>query len=260
MPKKLLCVLSAVMLVSASLFSCSETSEPSSLLREHELDALISRAENSEPPMPSAGESQESVRLSFELGDGERGVTAVADAEIVLPQTALSVYGVRRRSFTQETVDMLRRELLGDAKLYDGGALEVPTRDDLALRIDMLERELDECTDSARREYLTEELAECRVAYESAPSTVTVTPYPSDGKLASPSARLASGELSEYYRWSASMNPDGEVLYAVTDGSDGYYSVLYVQNCSSYGSKLVYRKNRVSWESHEGVLSTETSF
>lgn len=242
------------------LCACARDTQHS-LIREHELDSLIERAGKVSSVRTDINEFRSLGKLSFEIEDDKLGVTAVADAEISIPQTdSVSVYGVRCASFTQELTDAVRRELMGNAKIYDGGALKIRTKADITVELEMLERELLSFDNGEYPSETVSRIEQCREEYENAPDVVDIEKYPSDGNLSSPSTLLESGELSEYYSWAASLNPEGEILYAVTDGADGNYSVFYVQNCPAYGNKLVFRTNHVSWESHDGVIAGMTSF
>lgn len=256
--------LSAVL--TLGLGACQENPE-GSIVAHKDMDKLISQAAQSDPEhtaqdVVSSARQTESYRTTLE--NESLQVKANVDAQVEVPQTdKLSVYRVKQKKFDQEFVDKVRAELMGDAPLYDGAALDVRIKSDIETEIQNLRqliadeeanvRESYEGADDVTEEEIQEMIKENRQTfqdeidalqeqYESAPSELDLSQHPSDGKLHLVKELYDQDPSSSFYEWLNGLSGEGdEALYGVTDGSDGRYRSLYVQNNADYSNVITYR-------------------
>ncbi|MCH5353436.1 MAG: hypothetical protein J1E06_08215, partial [Acutalibacter sp.] len=85
-----------------------------------------------------------------------------------------------------------------------------------------------------------------------APVSIDFTDYPNDGQLRSVMELYdAHPEMYEYYYY---LNSTGDVLNAVTDGSDGNYAILYAQNDEDKSNKITCMTSRTGYMNVGGVM------
>ncbi len=258
--------ISAVILCIAILSSTTacQSNPDSSLVKNKDLNQLIEDAQNSDSERVDIndilGQNYETYVTTIKNDDLK--VTVNVNAKVDIPRTdKLSVFRVRQKSFSQELIDAVRRELLGSTKLYYGGVLSVKTKKDIEDEIafwrnqmtgsDVLDGYRDECQRN---------IDALQQAYESAPNSLDFSPYVSDGLLTTYDKMLSKYSGNEYYEWIKDMNPKGDFIYEISDGTDGQYSMFYVQNNPEKSNKLIFRTNNVYYESHNGVMVGQTSF
>lgn len=246
----------------SSMAACQKSPD-SSLVVNKDLDKLIEDAQNSDTGKVNIDEIIEQNYDSYvtTIKDDDLGVTVNVNAKVDIPQTnKLSIFRVEQKSFSQELIDKIRKELLGDSKLYYGGVLSVKTKTDIEAEISLWREQMagPDVTDEFRKE-CQGKIDSLQKAYESAPGSLDFSPFSSDGKLTTYDKMLSKYAGNEYYEWVEMMNPDGNFVYEISDGSDGNYSVFYVQNNPDKSNKLIFRTNSVHYESHNGVMVGETS-
>lgn len=261
--------------LALSLTACQE--DPNGTIVAHkDMDKLISQAAASEPGKVDAAQVAEDTPPGYQttLKNEELGVTVNVNAQVEIPQVdTLSVYRVRQKPFDQTFVDKVRQELMGDAVLYDGAALDVRTRDqveeDIASWRDAISRLEEDYRSGGNAEGLTEEEIQENVQvlredyqneidrlqeeYESAPVELDMDAYPCDGQLRTVE-ELAAKYPGEYYDWLKGLSGAGDqALYAVTSKEDG--RCLYVQNNGDYSNKLSFRQGTPKgYQRMKGVL------
>ena len=232
----------------ASMAACQKSPD-SSLVVNKDFDKLIEEAEGTDTGKVKiediADIEYEDYVTSFE--DSDLGVKVNVNAKVDIPKADhLSVFRVKQAPFTQEFVDKVRAELMGDAKLYDGYALSIRTKNDIEREISSWRTQMNESNDEVARAEYQARIDELQKEYESAPTEIDLTDYPSDGKLHTTKELY---DKNSYYEWAYSMYPDGDVLSAVTDGSNGKYAKLNVYNSSEKSNQLSFTVNKVGHSS-----------
>ena len=79
--------------------------------------------------------------------------------------------------------------------------------------------------------------------------------YPSDGKIHSVSELYQKDQQNSYYAWQQELNPNGEVYYGVSDGKNGNYLSLYVQNNENYGNCLRFGSDKHGYINMNSVVA-----
>ena len=273
--RKRLAALALCGVLTLSLAACQEDPE-GTIVAHKDMDKLISQAAASEPGKVDAVQVAEDTPPGYQttLKNEELGVTVNVDAQVELPQMdTLNVCRVRQKPFDQAFVDKVRQELMGDAVLYDGSALDVRTRGQVEEEIaswrdaishleedyrsggnaeDLTEEEIQENVQVLREEYQNE-IDRLQEEYESASVELDMEAYPCDGQLRAVE-ELAARYPGEYYEWLRGLSgPGDQGLYAVTGREDG--RCLYVQNNGDYSNKLSFRQGTsMGWQRMKGVV------
>ncbi len=272
----------AVCGLAVLLAGCQANPEQSVVVHKN-MEDLISQAQTE-----GAG-TVDAQALQKEVGAGERyqtrieneslHVTVAVDAAVEVPEAqTLNVYRVRQKKWDPAFVEKVRRALLGDQPLYDAAALSVETKSVLEARIaqgreayQKFEADLRSQTEDDGTPFFTEEeiqtdleqaqweyIDRWQEAYETAPETVDLQEYAIDGQLHAVSDLYAgSPERYDYYH---QLIPEGDVLYAVTDGSGGPLAEFKAVNSDRYSNWMVYSAR---WDRmpalHNGVLGPKSS-
>lgn len=255
-----------------SLVACQEDPEGNIVVHK-DMDKLISQAAR---PAESGGESGQSrveaadiveevkqvESYQTEIDNEGLNVKVSVNAQVEVPEVdQLSVYRVAQRKFDQELIDRVRAQLVGDRQLYSSAVIYARTRKSIEQEIafereqmaiaeeqyraycaDMGEEVTEKGLKQARAEH-QQDIDELEEAYKTAPEKITFAGYENDGKL-----RPAESDL----------NPDGDMLSVVTDGSDGSYQVFYVQNDADHSNKLVWRSSPEAYAHTDGVIVGKT--
>ena len=163
-----------------SLTAC-QSSPDSSIVVNKDMDALIEKAKdgNSESTdMKTLGEQYDTYQTVVE--NESLGVKVNVDAKVDIPQTSqMSVIRVAQQDISQELLDAIKKELVGDAKLYDGSVLHQRTRSDIEAEIaeikelmNAVDAENQEISPEDREVYKSEyqmQIDELQEKYEAAP-------------------------------------------------------------------------------------------
>lgn len=227
-----------------SMVACQETPN-SSLVINKDFDKLIEEANTPNTDKVDINDitdiTYDDYITSFE--DSDLGVRVNVNAKVDIPKADhLSVFRVKQVPFTQALIDRVRTELIGEAALYDGYALNIKTKSDIEKEISYWRSAMNDTDDESFRAECQENINANQKRYETAPASIDLTDYPSDGKLCV--AKEAYAE-KPYYEWPYKMYSDGYVLSAITDGSDGSYANLTVYNSSEKSNRLEFSMNRV---------------
>jgi len=235
--------LGALIICVAMLLSMAacQKSPDSSLVVNKDFDKLIEEAEGTDTEKVKiediADIEYEDYVTSFE--DSDLGVKVNVNAKVDIPKADhLSVFRVKQAPFTQEFIDKVRAELMGNTPIYDGYALHIETKGEIEDIITYWRAAMNETDDETIRAEYQERIDELQEEYEAAPAEIVLTDYPSDGKL------IHSDD---------STDPDSEGVFVVSDGSDGIYSSLRVNNSPKSSNKLEFEMNKVG---HAGVMSS----
>ncbi len=235
-----ICSLALCFAMLASLAACQKSPD-SSLVVNKDLDKLIAEATAEDTDKVDIKDIAEveydDYVTSFE--DSDLGVKVNVNAKVDIPKTDhLSVFRVKQVEFTQEFIDKVRAELMGDALIYDGYALNIETKSDIEELIAYWRTEMNETDDETRREECQERIDELHKEYESAPAEVNLSDYPSDGKL----------QPSDDH-----TDPDSEGVFVISDGSNGSFSSIRVSNSPKRSNQLAFEMNKI------GHVNTMTS-
>lgn len=253
-------------LLAVSLTACQKSPD-SSLVVNKDMDKLVEAAQNTGT---AAGMEDFKEYDSYQttIKDENLGIDVTVDAKVDIPETnQMSVIRVGQTKITQELLDKVKENLFDGQTVYDGSMLSVRKRSDIEQEIQELKSQLanlesgnysQEELDSVggdpelakqnaevTKAELQERINELQTAYENAPATVDLQDYISDGQIKRVADRDAS---SEFYSWQQELNPDGEDYYGATDGADGTYRSIFVQNSDDYGNCLRYRSGKHGYE------------
>lgn len=234
------------------LLSACQKSPDSSIVVNKDMDHLIDEAQkNNDNPVEVADIAQNYDTYQTMLEDESLGVKVTVDAKVDIPQTSqMSVIRVKQADITQEFLDKVRQELMGNEALYDGSVLETTLRSDIEQEISAIKNEiasLESQNDIEAKEsvkILTNDLNELQSQYETAPTEPAWKEYVSDGLLHGTVQMEKESNHNEFYSWVLSLNKDGEVFYGVNDGSNGRYMSLFVQNNDNYGNCIRFRSSK----------------
>lgn len=241
---------------------CQEDPE-GSIVKHKDMDKLISQAAGSQAGRQDVVDLQADVAENYEsyqaeLADESLDVQISVDAQVQVPDVdKLSIYRVQQKKIDQELVDKVVAEFMPGETLYDGGVLSARTRREVEADIEYFRQDLARMEADMREsgEY-TEEAIEDQIQayqfdmehlqeeYENAPDTIEWSAWPGDSQI----KPLEDPTYME------------EGVHAVTDGSDGLYKALYVQNSSGYSNKLVYGCNPAGCTNNGGLYVSQTYF
>lgn len=258
------------------LAGCAENPD-SSIIQNKDFDNMIEEAHDTEESVDMEGMSQD-VEENYDtyvttITDENLHVTVNVDAKVEIPTTdKLSVYRVKQADVSQEMLDRVRTTLAPDTILYDGAILETDTKETLEEEIQYYKNEIkaiDDGTsaiapdnrDTYRQEYEMA-LQELEARYENAPVSIQFDGNESDYMIHTVDEMYAENSDSEYYIWQNNLTSEGdEVFYGVSDGKNGEYISLYVQNNDDYGNVIRYSRNKIghSFASAVSVGGTDSS-
>ncbi len=225
----------------------------SSIVVNKDMDKLIEEAQkNDENQVNISDIAKNYDTYQTTLEDETLGVKVTVDAKVDIPQTdRMSVIRVKQTDITQEFLDKVRAQLIGDAALYDGSILETETRSTIEAQINSIKTEMA----SFSGEYTGEDLKnmqaeyqkiidELQGRYENAPAEPAWNENLSDGLLHSTVQLDNESNHNEFYSWVLNLNKNGEVFYGVNDGGSGKYMSLFVQNNDNYGNCIRFRSSK----------------
>lgn len=239
-------------LLSAILTGCQENPD-SSIVVNKDMDKLIEQAQETGAGMDGVSGGAETYQTEFE--DTSLQVYVKADARVDIPETdRMSVFRVEKTPIRQEFLDKVIDVLIGDEPLYDGGILSARTKSDILSEIQVTKNDLAAIDEGAgedqeiyRQEYESI-LADLQAQYEKAPDRIAFEGNESSGVIQTVEDMKNTYPDNEFYVWEYDLNPEGDIFYAVTDGQDGMYTSITVQNNENYGNYLRYRKSRHGYE------------
>lgn len=249
----------ALGMVTVITLSACQKSPESSIVKNKDLDNMIEEAGNTENGSGNVAELAENYdTYQTTITDDSLKVTVNVDAKVDIPKAdQMSVARIRQKNLTQDLLDKVKEELIKGETLYDGSALNMKTRETIEQEIQSWERELSESDDAAYKDEIQREIDELQEAYESAPTEIAWESYPSDGKIHSVSELYEKDKQNSYYAWQQELNPNGEVFYGVSDGKNGNYLSLYVQNNENYGNCLRFGRDKHGYINMTSVVADD---
>ena len=229
--------------MSVAMIGCQESPEESVVVNK-DMDNLIEEAEKEDDEGFDVEEDAGKYNTyKKEITNEALGVHVSVDAKVDIPQTdKLSMYRVEVEPISQELMDALRKELIGDETLYKGRALNKMTKSAIEDKIAEYREEItrEEKYPEHKKE-IQERIQKLEEEYKTAPDEFYLGEEDIyDGKIKKISQLYK--EDKESYSGRNKMNPKGEEYYGVTNGSNGTYSLLYAHTSSTYSNVIRYRK------------------
>lgn len=285
--------LAAAVLCAAVLMTfpaCQEDPE-GSIVANKDMDKLISQgAASDDASRVDAGElitkAQETETYATTINSQNLGVKVEVNAQVDVPGVdKLSIYRVRQKPIDQEFLDKVRAELCGDVTLYDGKALGVRTKQDIERDINFYRQSIEDYTaqekealndpgipeDQRRteeeinasieqyRQEVQESIDELQQEYETAPTEVNFADYPTDYKIHT-YRELYEADPESYESGLELWDEEGDAKFdSASDGSDGHYRRLLVQNNADYSNKIAYSDNLKFYRHMNGVMVENTA-
>lgn len=209
----------AGMIIASILLSGCQANPDSSIVVNKDMDNLIEEAQkNGESAVDIANIAGAYETYQTTLSDESLGVTVNVDAKVDIPQTdQMSVFRVRQQKISQEFLDKVREELVGDQTLYDAGVtLSMRTRKDIEEEIRFLKSEIENVKENSGDEEadyvkeLQQDLDALQEEYENTPSEIQWEGNESDGLLHSTAELMEKEGGEDFYEWEYSLNPNGE--------------------------------------------------
>ncbi len=236
------------------LTGCAENPD-SDIIVHKDMEKLIDEAQQTDASKADLDELRQETHYSADFESSSLHVKIHADAEIIMPDAErLSVIRVEKEQFSQEFVNRVRAELIGDQPIWDGKLQMLRTKADILEDIGTQREQMKnppaeiapENIENYREEQQRHIDERLQPEYNAAPEEIVFSDYPSDGLLhplkekCEEENREAGGTASPdaYYTRKYEMIHDGELLSCVTDGADGMYAMLYVSNSPDSGSTL----------------------
>lgn len=221
-----------------------QRSHAQSLIKENDFEKLIEEAKNGSPDGVSIQEAAKEEKKDYVTYlENEAGNLKVnVNANIDIPNAdKLSVYSVKQKPFTQEFIDTVRSELMGEQPIYDGSAIKLNTKSDIESKISFYQNQIDESGSQVVKAEFQKLIDELLIEYKDALEKLDITRYPSDGMLHSTKELY---DKHSFYEWEYRMYPNGTYLHMMTDGSNGKYASLEVFNSPEDSNCLSYIKNQ----------------
>ena len=244
--------------MSMAMAGCQESPEESVVVNK-DMDNLIEEATKEDDEGFDLEEDAGKYNTyKKEINNEALGVHVMVDAKVDIPQTdKLSMYRVEQKPISQELMDAIRKELIGDEVLYQGRKLGEPLKSEIEARIAEYREEIanmkwdgsngsftsKEDADSRKRD-IQEMINELEEEYKVAPEKFVWDKEKDvyDEKIRKVADLYNSNKKDGTWEWMYECNPKGDVYYGVTDGSNGSYSMLYAHTNPYYSNVIRYRK------------------
>lgn len=245
-----------VVTAALALTGCQKNPE-GSIVTNKDFNKMVEQAEDTQGGTSDVG----SLATAYDVyqttvSNESLGVTVNVDAKVDIPTTnTMSVVRVRQKEISQEFLDKAVKALMPGINLYEGRALNVPTKDSIEDEIQNYKEEIrsvqaqgaegvydQESVDIMVEEY-QRSIDALQEKYEQAPDSVPLEDYPSDGQLHPVKELLEENPEDDYILWQNDLNPEGAIFYGASDGKDGTCRSIYVQNNENYGNCLRFRSS-----------------
>lgn len=253
MKKRLAWIATGALMVT--LAGCAGNPEES-VVKEKNMDKMLQQAQatdhtNSYEEVKEEMKQYESYQTKIK--DKKLGVTVHVDAKVEVPGVdKLSVYRVRAKKIKQEFLDRVRTALSPDTVYYEGNKSDARTKAVIAREINDYKEQIKQA--KAENPELVEEyeqsLAELEKEYKTAPAKVELTDYPTDNKIKNIKNLYESDKTDVFYSWLYELHGNGEMFYGVSDGKDGNFRALFMQNSDDYGNCLRYENRKSGYAEH----------
>lgn len=239
----------ALMLSGMMLFTLAgcASNPKKSVVKEKNMDKMLQEAQktddaNTYEQIKEEVKKYETYKTRIE--DNKLKVVVDVDAKVEVPEVEkLSVYRVRAQKIGQDFLERVQKTLTPGMAYYDGSKYKVRTKSVIAKEIGDYKKQLNDVKksgDTAMAEEYEGNIADLKKEYEKAPDKVNLTEYPSQNKILSIKNLYDSDRKDTFYSWLHDLHGDGEMYYGLSDGKDGNYHTLFVQNSDNYGNCLRY--------------------
>ena len=252
-------IIAVLCIMAIGIGGCQQTPD-TSIVKNKNMDKLISAARKDQDNVSDLSDIKEYEDYKKTIEDSKLGVTIHADAKVAIPNVEkLSMFRVEQQPIQQEFLEKVRKVLLKDQKIYDGSITYQKTKDVIEEEIAIWKREIADYEGEAqdKKEYEKEvqkEINRLKKEYEKAPKSMQFQGNESDGTIRKVKELLKKDPKNEFYMWEDDLNPDGDVYCGITDGNDGNYASLFVQNNPEYGNCLRYYVGKHGYEFLEGAI------
>ena len=241
--------------MSVAMAGCQESPEESVVVNK-DMDNLIEEATKEDDEGFDVEDYAKYDNYKTEINNDALGVHVTVDAKVDIPQTdKLSMYRVEQKPISQEMVDRIRKELMGEEPLYKGEQLHVELKSEIEetiayYRESIIEAENNDDWHGDSIEFMQELLNEVEEKYITAPEEHTINEESEvfDGKIKDTADLYNADKNNEFWEWVYNCNPKGDAYYGVSDGKDGYCKVLYAHTSPNYGNVIKYRKCAYGYE------------
>ncbi len=248
---KIVGILSAVLVFS--LTGCAGNPEKS-VVREKNMDKMLQEAKKKEDTN-SYEQVKEEVKqyesYQTKIQDKDLKVNVDVDAKVEIPEVdQLSVYRASQKKIDQKLLDTIRNALTPDITYYDGDKSNARTKSVIAKEIREIERQKanEKRDDQVEESEYEEMLADLKKEYKTAPDKVTLTDYPTDHKIQEIRKQHEANPGDSFFDWLYDLHGNGKFFYGVSDGKDGNYHSLFMQNSADYGNCIRYSSNHNGYE------------
>lgn len=256
-------ILSAILVFS--LTGCAGSPEKS-VVREKNMDKMLQEAEKKEDTN-SYEQVKEEVKqyenYQAKIQDKDLKVNVDVDAKVEIPEVdQLSVYRASQKKIDQKFLDTIRNALTPDMTYYDGNKSNARTKSVIAKEIKETERlkASEEKDGKGNDSEYDEMLADLKKEYKDAPDKVNLTDYPTDHKIQGIRKQHDANPKDPFLDWLYELHGDGKFFYGVSDGKDGNYHSLFMQNSADYGNCIRYSSNRSGYHARIYHADVEDDF
>lgn len=257
MRKRLAWIMAGTLMVTLS--GCAGNPEES-VVKEKNMDKMLQQAQatdyaNLYEEVKEEMKQYESYQKKFK--DKNLHVTVNVDAKVEVPGVdKLSVYRVRAKKIKQEFLDRVRTALTPDTVYYEGNKRDARTKAVIAQEINEHKEWIRQAKkeDPERVEEYEQSLADLEKEYKTAPAKVELTDYPTDNKIKNIKDLYESDKEDSFYSWLYDLNKNGQMFYGVSDGKDGNFHALFMQNSDDYGNCLRYESGK-NWYVDQRIYS-----
>ncbi len=207
------------------------------------IDDALTSGENVTKPEELAGKYE---TYKTTVSDETLGVTVKVDAKVNIPTVdKMSILRVSQQEISQELLDKVIAEFFIGEQLCDGSKTKIETKSYFEEQIKHFLEVIEEAKDSGNEDRLNQYqklLDEYETLYENAPDDIDFTSYPHDGRLHSVEEKYKSNPDDPYYSWLYSLAPEGNSIYAISDGKNGCYETVVAYNTSDYANQIRYTR------------------
>lgn len=257
-------MLSGVMVLT--LAGCASNPEKS-VVKEKNMDKMLQEAQKTDDTN-TFDQIKEEVKkyetYKTHIEDKKLKVVVDVDAKVEVPEVEkLSVYRVRAQKIKQDFLERVQKTLTPGLAYYDGSKGKTRTKSDVAKEINDYKKELNDAKksgDTAMVEEYEGNIADLKKEYEKAPDHVKLTDYPSQNKILSIKDLYDSDPKDTFYSWLYDLHGDGEMYYGLSDGKDGNYHTLFVQNSGNYGNCLRYECSKNGYSDNLSSAVVDNDF
>ena len=244
-------VLAMILVVAIGTSGCQKSPDKS-IVKNKNMDKLIEEAQKDGENSGKLEDMKQYETYQTKIQDDSLKVTVNVDAKVDIPQTdKLSVMRVKQTPITQEFLDTVKEKLIGNETIYDGGITRRMTKKEIEEKIQGIKREMELLKESGVDvEESQKRIDDWEKKYKTAPKDLNIKRdgIVSDGKIKSAKEMLEKNPDDDFYTWHYSLNQNGNVFYGITDGADGKYKSLYVQNNEDYGNCLRFHSGKHGYE------------